>query len=112
MFRRVETSPLLTAEDVERISLPGKQVELIRGRLVVRELPGTWQGAIAATLTCFVGDFVRRHGLGIVFAQDTGFKIASDPDTVRAPDVAFVARDRAAQIPPRGYADLAPDLLA
>ena len=112
MFRRVETSPLLTAEDVERISLPGKQVELIRGRLVVRELPGTWHGAIAATLTCFVGDFVRRHGLGIVFAQDTGFKIASDPDTVRAPDVAFVARDRADRISRRGYAELAPDLLA
>jgi Uma2 family endonuclease len=47
-----------------------------------------------------------------VFAQDTGFKIASDPDTVRAPDVAFVRRDRADQIPARGYAELAPDLLA
>jgi len=47
-----------------------------------------------------------------VCAQDTGFKIASDPDTVRAPDVAVVGRDRADQIPRRGYAELAPDLLA
>ncbi|HEU5261181.1 MAG TPA: Uma2 family endonuclease [Gemmatimonadales bacterium] len=108
----MESSPLLTAEDVERISLPGKQVELVRGRLVVREPPGTWHGAIAATLTCLLGEFVRRHGLGIVFAQDTGFKIASDPDTVRAPDVAFVARDRTDRISRRGYAELAPDLLA
>ena len=37
---------------------------------------------------------MRRHELGIVLAQDTGFKIASDPDTVRAPDVAFVGQER------------------
>ncbi len=47
-----------------------------------------------------------------MFAQDTGFKIASDPDTVRAPDVAFVGRARAGLIAKRGYAELAPDLLA
>ena len=112
MFRGVETSPLLTAEEVERISLPGKQVELVRGRLVVREPPGTWHGAIAAKLAYYLGHFVYRHELGLVFAQDTGFKIAADPDTVRAPDVAFVARERAGLVRARGYAALAPDLLA
>ncbi len=94
------------------MSLPGKQVELIRGQLIVREPPGTRHGAIAANLGYLLSGFVRTHGLGVVFAQDTGFKIASDPDTVRAPDVAFVRRDRAGQIPARGYAELAPDLLA
>ena len=57
MFRRVKASPVLTARDVERLSLPGKHIELVRGQLVVREPPGT------------------------VFAQDTGFKITSEPDT-------------------------------
>ncbi|HEV8304494.1 MAG TPA: Uma2 family endonuclease [Gemmatimonadales bacterium] len=109
----MSTPPLLlTAEDVERISLPGKQVELVRGRLVVREPPGTWHGAIAANLAYYLSDFVRRQGLGHVFAQDTGFKIASDPDTVRAPDVAFIARERSALLRSRGYAAAAPDLLA
>lgn len=112
MIPGVKTSAALTARDVESVSLPGKLVELVRGQLVVSEPPGTRHGAIAANLAYYLGDFVRRHKLGIVFAQDTGFKITSDPDTVRAPDVAFVGRDRAAQIPPRGYADLAPDLLA
>ena len=112
MFPNVNTSPLLTAADVERISLPGKQVELVRGQLVVREPPGTWHGAIAAKLAYYLSDFVHRHGLGLVFAQDTGFKIASDPDTVRAPDVAFVGSERAEIIRPRGYAEVAPDLLA
>ena len=112
MFRGVQTAPLLTAEDVERISLPGKQVELIRGRLVVREPPGTHHGAIAANLAYHLSAFVRRHGSGQVFAQDTGFKIASDPDTVRAPDVAFVGRERVSVIRTQGYAALSPDLLA
>jgi Uma2 family endonuclease len=103
---------LLTAEEVERLSLPDKQVELVRGRLIVREPPGTWHGAIAANLARVLGAFVHREGLGLVFGQDTGFKIAADPDTVRAPDVAFVARERAGLIRRRGYAALAPDLLA
>jgi Uma2 family endonuclease len=112
MVPSVSPSPLLTAADVERMSIPDKQVELVRGRLVVREPPSTWHGVVAGNLAYFLRDFVRRHGLGLVFAQDTGFKIGSDPDTVRAPDVAFVARDRTGAIQPRGYAELAPDLLA
>ena len=102
----------MTAEEVERISIPGKVTELVRGRLVVREPPGTWHGAISAKLTYLLAGFVQHQGLGLVFGQDTGFKIGSDPDTVRAPDVAFVARERVAVIRERGYAELAPDLLA
>ena len=102
----------LTADELERISIPGKVTELVRGRLVVREPPGTRHGAIAMNLSYYLADHVRRHGPGTVFAQDTGFKIASDPDTVRAPDVAFVAQERANRVLPRGYAQLAPDLLA
>ena|SRR2546425_7433129 len=112
MFRSVKAAPVLTARDVERLSLPGQQVELVRGQLFVREPPGTRHGAIAANLAYHLSAFVRPDGLGIVFAQDTGFQIASDPDTVRAPDVAFVGRERAKLIRPRGYAELAPDLLA
>lgn len=103
---------MLTASDVERISIPGKQVELVRGRLVVREPPGTRHGLIAATLGYHVSSFVRQHGLGFVVAQDTGFKIASNPDSVRAPDVGFISRERAGRIPERGYAELSPDLVA
>ena len=105
-------SSTITAEQLERLSLPGNQAELVRGRLVVREPPGTRHGRIAANLAYFLSDFVRKHGLGVVFAQDTGFKIESNPDTVRAPDVAFLAQARADMIPDSGYASLAPDLLA
>jgi Uma2 family endonuclease len=48
----------------------------------------------------------------VVFGQDTGFKIQSNPDTVRGPDLAFLAGERATRIPDRGFAALAPDLIA
>jgi Uma2 family endonuclease len=103
---------LQTAEDLLRFREPGKTAELVRGVLVVREPPSTSHGGRAARLTVRLGAFVDREGLGQVFAQDTGFKIERDPDTVRAPDVAFVAHDRLALIPQEGYADVAPDLVA
>src|SRR5256885_5293678 len=101
-----------TAQDLLRFREPGKTAELVRGVLIVREPPGTGHGARAARLTVRVGAFVERHDLGQVYAQDTGFKIERDPDTVRAPDVAFVARQRLAHIPDEGYAELAPHLVA
>ena len=105
------TSQLLTAEELERVELPGKSTELVRGRLIVREPPSTRHGGIAGKLAYLLGDHVFRDKLGIVCGQDTGFIIESDPDTVRAPDVAFVSRSQADSIPPTGYARLAPDLV-
>jgi Uma2 family endonuclease len=102
----------MTAEQLERIRIPGKSTELVRGSLVVSEPPGTFHGKLSARLLLLVGGFVEAHGLGEVFAQDTGFKIASRPDTVRAPDLAFVDADRLSRIAPRGYAAVAPDLVA
>ena len=105
-------STQLTAEDLARVRLPDKRTELVHGRLLVREPPSTEHGRIQANLAYFVTDHVRRNGLGVVFGQDTGFQIASKPDTVRGPDLAFVSRERAAELPRRGYAALAPDFVA
>jgi Uma2 family endonuclease len=102
---------LHTAEDLLRFREPGKTAELVRGVLIVREPPGTSHGARSNCLAYRVTELVERGGLGRVFAQDTGFKIARDPDTVRAPDLAFVARDRLDRIPEEGYAEMAPDLI-
>jgi Uma2 family endonuclease len=47
---------------------------------------------------------------GMVVAAETGFTLQRNPDTVRAPDVAFIRVDR---LPPgthSGFADFAPDL--
>jgi Uma2 family endonuclease len=58
------------------------------------------------------GGYVRQHGLGNCYAAETGFRIRRDPDTVRAPDFAFVAAHRVpADDRGSGYLDLAPDLI-
>ena len=104
------TSPLVTAADLERLLLPDRQVELVHGRLVVNEPPGTWHGMVQAHLAGQVGGFARRHDLGAVLGRQARFHLRSDPDTVRAPDMAFVARERMSLIPRRGWAKIAPDL--
>ena len=99
---------LVTAEELLGLYVPGKSVELVRGHLVVRELPSTRHGAVAARLAYLLSDHMNRHDLGVVIL-DAGFEIESDPDTRRAPDVAFIDRSRAGQLPATGYARLAPD---
>ena len=103
---------LMTAEGLERVVIAGKRTELVRGRLVVREPPSTWHGTIAGKLTYLIGAFVYPRKLGVVCGQDTGFKIRSKPDTVRAPDVGFLVQERVGLIGRRGYAAVAPDLVA
>ena len=41
-----------------------------------------------------LAEYVDENRLGTVYAAETGFRLATDPDTVRAPDVAFVSRVR------------------
>jgi len=101
---------LVTAEELLYLNLPDKQTELVRGRLIVREPPGYQHGLVAFAIGARIGEFVRQHKLGVVVAAETGFKLFSNPDTVRAADAAFVSGDRAPDPPPLGYAALAPDL--
>lgn len=101
----------LTAEELLHLHIPDKRVELVRGVLVVREPPGGRHGRIAMNVALEVGTWVRAHQLGLVYAAETGFTLARHPDTVRAPDVAYISRERLPTPEPIGYPDLAPDLV-
>ena len=74
---------------------------------------GGGHGKVAVELTAPLAMHVKARGLGVVFAAETGFLIQRNPDTVRAPDVAFVATSR---IPTGGISEkfipFAPDLAA
>lgn len=102
---------VMTADELLRLKLDGKRTELVRGKLVVSEPPGYLHGTIAMRIATRLADFVEAADLGDVLAAETGFKLTADPDTVRAPDVAFVSRSRVPDPPPAGYANLAPDLV-
>jgi Uma2 family endonuclease len=101
---------LMTAEELLRLRLPDKRTELVRGRLALRDFGGARHGAIAMRLGYRIMAHVERHDLGRVYAAETGFKIESDPDTVRCPDVAFIAKHRLPEVEPQGYPGWAPDL--
>lgn len=101
---------LITAEQLLRLNLPDKRTELIRGRLVVRDPGGALHGVVANRIAYRITAHVETHDLGRVYAAETGFKIESKPDTVRAPDVAFITKSRLPAVEPRGYPGWAPDL--
>lgn len=102
---------LMTADELLHVHLPDKRVELVKGVLVVREPAGYTHGRVAVNLTVRLGAHVERTGIGQLFAAETGFTLARGPDTVRAPDIAFVGRERLPDPPPTGFPDLAPDLV-
>ncbi len=71
---------------------------------------GFEHGRIASTLSLLVGRFVSDHKLGVTTAAETGFLITRNPDTVRAPDLAFVRTERLGDAPESGFFPGAPDL--
>jgi Uma2 family endonuclease len=70
-------------------------------------LSGARHGRIAAQIIASVGHYAKAHGLGAVYAADAGFRIARNPDTVRAPDAAFVRAERVIDTP--GFFEGPPD---
>ncbi len=72
---------------------------------------GNQHGRIAMRLSWRVAQFVEENNLGTVFAAETGFLLETDPDTVRAPDMAFVSQARVDQFGAvEGFWPGAPDL--
>lgn len=72
---------------------------------------GLEHGIISVTISSLIGRFVMEQNLGVVCAAETGFLISRDPDTVLAPDCAFVSRSRLVGIvAPQKYFPGAPDL--
>ena len=100
----------MTAEELLRDQPPHKRSELIRGRLMVREPAGARHGIVANEIAFQLTRFVKERNLGRVYAAETGFWIESDPDTVRAPDVAFISKEHLPDSEPSGFSKLAPDL--
>lgn len=88
------TTQLMTAEELFRMPDNGFRYELVRGELRRMSPAGPRHGRVVINITTPLDQHVRAHGLGTVYAAETGFQLAADPDLVRAPDVAFVRRER------------------
>jgi Uma2 family endonuclease len=100
----------VTADDLYSMCRDGKRRELIRGSIVEMAPAGAEHGALSMGLGAKLYNFVCLKKLGLVFAAETGFILERDPDTVRAPDVAFVSSARLPDPLPKKFFAGAPDL--
>ncbi|MGB3681134.1 MAG: Uma2 family endonuclease [Rubrobacteraceae bacterium] len=101
----------VTAEELLKTPDGDQRTELVRGEVRSMAPAGNIHGRLAVKVAARLFQHVEDNNLGVVFAAETGFKIESDPDTVRAPDVAFVSRGRIEEVGEvEGFWPGAPDL--
>jgi Uma2 family endonuclease len=102
-------STITTAEQLLKAGDIGR-CELVRGELRMMSPSGYPHGRFTARLAKLLANFVDERRLGEIAGAETGFLTERDPDTVRAPDAAFVRAARLVNAPRRGYFPGAPDL--
>ena len=103
---------LMTSDDLLAMPDDGMRRELVNGELAeLTPPPGQVHGETQLKTGMVLYGFVEPRGLGRV-STETGYRIAANPDTVRAPDVAFVSARKIAENRPRerGYLPFAPDI--
>jgi Uma2 family endonuclease len=105
------TERLVTAEEFERMPESTRyRYELVEGRLVRMSPPNTDHGRLVGQITYLLKAHLKNHPVGIAVVE-TGFTLASDPDTVRGPDVSFLLQERAPAPGTRGFPKIPPDAL-
>jgi Uma2 family endonuclease len=101
----------ITADELLKIPRGKVRHELIRGRLFTMSPAGSEHGVVISRLSSLLQQYVSSWNLGLVFGAETGFILERNPDTVRAPDIAFVRLDKVPESGiPEGYWPGPPDL--
>ena len=104
-----EIARLVTTEELEKFPDDDYRYELVGGRVIRMSPVGFQHGRVVARLCVLLGQHVQGRNLGVI-ATELGFELARHPDTVRAPDVAFIRQDRIPSKEPRGFWKGPPDL--
>ena len=105
----MESTRLITAEDLARMGRKAFRFELVRGRMVRMNPTNSDHGRISLLIGSEVRAFVHSRRLGTVMVE-TGYTLSRAPDTVRGPDVSFVRAGRPGGLPSQGFVAGPPDL--
>lgn len=104
-----QTSKFVTADEL--FATPdSRRCELIEGEIVEMAPAGEFHGKIGMRIAWRIAAYVEQSSLGECYMAETGFLISRDPDTVRAPDLAFVPKDHAKPVT-TGYCEAVPKLV-
>jgi Uma2 family endonuclease len=107
--RPEEIAHLLTAAEAFWLN-PVERWELVDGRIVELSPVRKRHGRILVRLARRLEEHVEAHRLGEVYGGDVGFILRRDPDTVRAPDLAFIRTARLPEVEEETFSSVVPDL--
>jgi len=87
------TEKTFTEQDLMKLSGKGRH-ELVKGVIYKMSPGGQKHGFIASRIGYIISNYVYTNKLGITTGAETGYKLSSNPDTVRAPDLAFESNEK------------------
>jgi Uma2 family endonuclease len=100
---------LVTAAELERFPSDDNRYELVAGHLVPMTPVSFAHGRTVIQFGALLHEYTRKRKLGVLVTE-VGFILVTDPDTVRAPDLAFLRQKRIPAPDPRGFWPGSPDL--
>lgn len=104
---------LMTADELLAMPDPGDgtHYELLDGALLTMPPSSEGHGVVAGRIATCIGAADMESRRGELIVADAGYKLTSNPDTVLAPDVAFLVKERVRPREQRkGFPPGAPDL--
>lgn len=106
------TKTLMTADELLKMPVDGYRYELNEGELKKMSPGGGKHGAAIGKFTGYLAFHVYENDLGTVCGAETGYKVKTNPDSVIAPDVSFISKERIPESEiPDGYLTIIPELV-
>jgi len=101
----------MTAEELLLLPDDHVQRELVRGQVVEKMPSGGRHTRMGLRISGRIGAHAESTGFGFATGADGGFILGRRPDTVRCPDAAYVAHERAGgDAWTTGFYEFAPDI--
>jgi Uma2 family endonuclease len=104
---------LMTLDEFSRLGGDGRMRELVCGRVVEMNPPGSLHGIVVIRIASLLDAYVQSHRLGRVLGGDSGVITRINPDSLRGADVAYLSYARAPKgtLAGKTYFSVAPELV-